>query len=467
MSQNPPKRHLARRVGYVAIAASVLLICGFYFPYWRPIYWSNRAALQKEIDAAKHRGTPIRFSDLVVEDPAGFELGERVKSALESLVEIPSEIRDKQFSDEALTDNDKAKIREILVQNQNFFRRIERAKPLGECRFRYDFQSPAPMMTFLPEVQAISSAGNLYLTDYQLAMESEDFNQALHSIVDLLELTEALRKEVFTVSQIVRWNQGTKALNALNGILEKTDLRDEQFQRLDALLKNIESEISTKHVVLAEGASTFTHLNNIGHPEVQEALRSTVSLGADNQIYDDGPSKRDLIHWSTLAYLPHLMDQQAWALRTTDRLSKVVDETGPTATLEWNNLQAEIAQKINSDRRSPLAAFLPSTNYLRSQAFDYRHRLALARIAIRLRRYATQHGSFPTSLTEIVDEALPKLPLNLWNDQPVTYQLTATGCEISLQAENETESKNISIAIPLIKNNRLSSRTNTLHGKAR
>lgn len=448
MSQNPPGKRLIRSAIYTVAVALVLLICAFYFPYWRPAYWSNRAALQDELTAAKLRGTPIRFSDLEVDDTNGYQLGERLTAALDSLTELPSDVLNKTYADEALSESDKSAIRVCLKQNQSVRNQIERITPLDECRFRYNFESPLPMSTLLPNVQDISSLGYVYLADYHLAMESKDYDRSLTSMIGLLELTEALKKEPFLVSQLVRWKHGSRALDELHKILVQTDLTDEQFQRVDALLQNIETEVQTKHIVLAEGAATFTHLENIGHPEVRKALSSMVSLGANNQPYDHGPSPRSLIRWSTLAYAPELMAQKAWTISIIHRMSEIVDKQGKEATLEWQNIQNEMTQKLSADRNSPLAFLMPSTTAIRSHSFDYRHQLALSRIAIRLRRYCAKHGVFPKDLAEIVDTSLPNLPLNLWDDQPVSYQTTSTGCEIAFESDKSTGSETISIAIP-------------------
>jgi hypothetical protein len=249
----------------------------------------------------------------------------------------------------------------------------------------------------------------------------------------------------------VRWKHGTRALTELHKVLEQTDLTEEQFQRVDALLQNIETELQTKHIVLAEGAATFTHLENIGHPEVREALSSINSLGANNQLYNHGPSPRSLIRWSTLAYSPELMAQKAWNTSIMHRMSEIVDKHGKEATLEWQKLQAELTQKISEDRNSPLAFLMPSTTAIRSRSFDYRHQLALSRVAIRLRRYCAEHGVFPNELAEIVDTSLPILPLNLWDDQPVRYQTTTTGCEIAFESNKSTGSETISITLPINK----------------
>lgn len=448
MSQNPPGKRLIRTAIYTVAVALVLLICAFYFPYWRPAYWSNRAALQEELNAAKLRGTPIRFSDLEVDDVNGYQLGERLAAVLESVVELPSDVLNKIHSNEALSESDKSAIRMSLERNQHVLQQIKQINPLEECRFRYNFRTPLPMSTLLPNVQDISSLGYVYLADYHLALENKDYDRSLTSLIDLLELTEALKKEPFFVSHLVRWKHGTRALTELHKTLEQTDLTDEQFGRVDALLQNIETDLQTKHIVLAEGAATFTHLENIGHPEVRKALSSIVSLGANNQPYDQGLSPRSLIRWSTLAYSPELMAQKAWTTSIFNRMSEIVDKQGKEATLEWQKIQAEMTQKINPDRNSPLAFLMPSTTTIRSRSFDLRHQVALSRIAIRLRRYCAKHAVFPKDLAEIVDTSLPKLPLNLWDDQPVSYQTTATGCEIAFESDKSTGSETISIAIP-------------------
>lgn len=449
MSQNPSKRQLIRRGASVVVAAIALFICGFYIPYWRPIYWWNRAALQKEIEAAKLRGTPIRFSDLAVEDPIGFQVGDRVKSALELLVELPAEIRHKLFSEELLTDSDKATIREILAQNQPLFDQIEKAKPLGECRFRYNFQTPVPMSLPFHEVRKIYSLGELYLAECQLTMEGKEYDQSLASIFHLFELMESLSQEQLLLPLGVRVQLGSKSLIALQKFLEKTDLTDEQFEKLDAMLLKIESQLSMRASVLAEGASAFTNLENIGHPDIQKLFRFAFSIRDRVSPHGEEPAERDFRHWSRLDYSPYVMGQQAWTLRTVECLARIVDEPGPTATLEWKNLQAEIKHKVDSDHESPLSRLVPQTSFFRDSVFLLRHKLKLGRITIRLRQYAKEHGRFPTSLAEITDHALPKLPLNLWDDHPLAYKLTPTGCVVSLQTDPDHASLIFALALPL------------------
>ena len=136
MSQNPPGKRLIRSAIYTVAVALVLLICAFYLPYWRPAYWSNRAALQEELNAAKLRGTPIRFSDLEVDDVNGYQLGERLAAALESVVELPSDVLNKIHADEELSESDRSAIRMSLERNQHVLQQIKQINPLDECRFR-------------------------------------------------------------------------------------------------------------------------------------------------------------------------------------------------------------------------------------------------------------------------------------------------------------------------------------------
>lgn len=85
-------------------------------------------------------------------------------------------------------------------------------------------------------------------------------------------------------------------------------------------------------------------------------------------------------------------------------MSEIVDKLGKDASLEWQNIQAEMNQKISEGRNSPVTFLMPST-------------------------------------AEIVDTSLLNLPINLLDDQPVLYQSTATGCEIAFESDTSTGSE--------------------------
>jgi|GEM_PF-3376322 hypothetical protein len=422
----------------LAVVASIGLI---YIPYWRPDYWMNKSALEERLKSAAEQGTPVRFSDLAVSDPAGTELANQLSKELEKLVPIPNEL----LETDSDSDSQRTSLLNYLQQNEKTLASIEALQPLSACRFSFDAETPSPMGTLLPHVDGLNKLLRNYRAKFRLAVEDKNGQAAFESFIDTLECSECLAKDPFFVSQMVRARTGEEALEILLRILEMTDLSEEQFLATDALLQKLEAEFRVKGYIASEAAICFTNLENIAHPLNREHLFSTADLHVDGTISNTALSRVN--RWSSWAYKPHLMAQQLWVLDNTSELTKLVDEPGPEATAAWINTIQSIDEFIVQSREEAIASLYPVVAMFRSRAFHYRHRLMLSRIALRLDRYDAQHGAYPHDLAQIVDNALPSLPRNLWTGEAVQYRSEEGKCVLVYSYDNGHEPDTVSITL--------------------
>ena len=64
-----------------------------------------------------------------------------------------------------------------------------------------------------------------------------------------------------------------------------------------------------------------------------------------------------------------------------------------------------------------------------------------ARLALRLRRYFDQHGRLPDKLDDVCDDAMPKIRLEWFQNQPIVYKPSAKGFRLEAPAAILPESE--------------------------
>lgn len=452
----------------LAVVASIVIVV---FPYWRPDYWRNKSALEERLKTAAAQGTPVRFSDLAVSDPAGIELAKQLSKELKKVVPIPNELLEPAYNSDSqmqmmtsseenpqtaepapvvssspkLSKAQKNSLRKYIERNEAIVARIDALKPLSACRFIYDTETPSPMGILLPHIDGLNQLLPIYRAKFILAAEDQDAQAAFESTIDILESSECLAKDSFLVCQLVRIRTGEEALENLLQVMQMTNLSEEQFLATDALLRKVESEFRLKDCLISEAAMCFTSLENIAHPLNRENLLSMVDLHVDGTISRIAHSRVN--RWTSLAYQPHVMAQQLWLLNNTGELAKLVDEPGPEATASWTKATQSTSEYIDQNREEAIASFYPAVESLRRYAFRYRHQLLLSRIALRLDRYYAQEGYFPNDLTQVIDNTLPTLPNNLWTDEAVQYKCEEGKCELSYNYFNGQEIDTVSITL--------------------
>jgi len=435
----------------IGVVVAVIWAANF-FPYWRPAYWSSRADLAAAKASIRAQGEPVTFADLQASDETGYRIGTEAASVLETLVDTTWEFREALRSEPGASSFDKELLLDALQENRDSMDALAEIEHVGECRFSYDFSVASPMDTLLPSVQAVIDASYLWRADALLSLLSSDYDQAIMAVTELCDTTELLRREPFVVSQLARARIGGHAVDSLEQVLAVVDLHADQFTAIDERLAVMESSYRLGDTLRAERASLLTTLENIRHPDVREDLGMMAGLGSGGGLFSFAPQDSAIDKWGSLSYAPHLMGQQTWMLRQMTAAANVVDEPGEGATEQWNKIDQQISNMLESNEGSPLASLLPAVTYLRDPAFAYRQRLMAARLALRVIRYRSTNQTLPANLDAVRDEQMATGVRGLWNGDEANFNTRPDGFEISYSAAgiNDDLKTGVSISFPLV-----------------
>ena len=265
-----------------------------------------------------------------------------------------------------------------------------------------------------------SSRGSCTLTrSFRLAPAIGE--RAIAAVEENLDLCELLRDEPFLISQFVRIAIAHQAMGSLQAFLGQMDLTPEQFLALDDRLAVMESRFSLRASVVAERALLLTAMENIAEN------RSMVEGVDDGLVAKWTPKFRHA--------RPALMREQAFMLRTLSELADLVDKTGPEGIRAVSELKARFTRDSVDFLLNQLLPPLPNDPYTpgllpHASGLRHRQRLITARLGMRVARYHVEHGSFPDSLDEIVDQRLTPVPVDLFSGNALVYRLTADGFAI-------------------------------------
>lgn len=433
--------------GLLFVGLVVFLGAAIYLPYWRPSYWESRATLEEVKAALLAQGHPVAFSDLEQDDELGSQLGAQAESILKRIKDMNWDTREAIRSDPPWSSNDRELLLAAIEDHRDVMREFADLDPIAECRFSHDFRVASPMSTLLPMVEGVTQISCLWRAQALISSQDSKYDLAFRSAIAMSNTAESLAGDPFLVSQFVRARGGGECMDTLEAILGDAAPNAEQFQALDAQLAKMEASFRLCDTIRAEGASLFTSLENVGHPDVRESLEMMGGLDSGGSLFSFSPKQPAMNTWSSLSYLPELMQQQVWTLRVMSQAAELVDQPGEAATQEWETINREISKKLSSE--GPVSHLFPAIANLRDQAFAYRQRLQATRLALRVVRYRQRKGEFPNGLDDVLDPQLPAIPPSLWTGKRPDFEYDGHRLTISYHEGEVDEEQRARVSIEL------------------
>jgi hypothetical protein len=122
------------------------------------------------------------------------------------------------------------------------------------------------------------------------------------------------------------------------------------------------------------------------------------------------------------------MADQAFMLRTMSDFVEVVDMPGATGHDAAQTFEAAVGNASNRYMLTKL--LMPALKMLRDAGLRHRMRLITARLGLRVDHYFAEHGKFPASLAEILDDKLATVPVDLHSGKPLIYKVFPDGFTI-------------------------------------
>jgi hypothetical protein len=399
---------------YLALTLFIVALgLGGIYGAW---YARARAALDKEIAAARARGEPVWFSDLApapIDPPqdgtalflAALDKVQRDDSLMKDFVATFGTLHQVPRDDPAFA--------AALEQNTGALRLLRQSFEKPYCRLPVDYElrrtrDPAVVAARRNQLTRVALFKVLLNAEVSRSVARSDNERAVGAIEQLLDLGDRLGNYPGLEAQFSRASLYGVGMQATKMVLEYGDLNDEQFERLDRRFQAIERDFRLSAAVLAQRADLMTFLTYWS-----ENRRDPIDpFGIGEGMGRD---------WGA-DVLPMRLEAQADALRLISQLAGLIDEPGLDKEAPFD----QVVQEMEGSSAS-IAVFALWMKPVRNQGLEVRQYAVNARLALRVERYHAQHGRLPSSLADVTDEELPSVPIDLYTRAPVGYQPRASG----------------------------------------
>jgi hypothetical protein len=391
--------------------ALVVLIIGVGYFAW---YSNARGHLDAAIARVEARGEPLWFRDLapkaVDPDTDGSALYLR---ALTKMQAPSAAFSSAVFADPTKPPSEDPVVIAELAKNREALDLLAEVMKKPNFRIPIDYDTNQPFRIVLDEVQSARDLSRLLAGGVSIAVAAGQRDQAVESIERMFDLSELLRNEPFTITQLVRLAISAVALNSLKQALPTLDLTPEQFVALDERLARMHRDFTLAPAMLGERASTFTTLTHL-YENVDFLVSDPADgLASSMRWYARGPLQ------------PMRLEDQAFMLQIMSEVIDSIDKTGREGIDAMHDLEARVQNAPQSHVFTRL--LIPALVNVHMAGLRHREKLMTARLGIRVDRYFAEHGRLPTTLEEICDDRLPSLPNDVFTGKPHVYRTTATG----------------------------------------
>lgn len=308
--------------------------------------------------------------------------------------------------------------------------------------------SPNPRLTdiALPYVVTIRTAGTCLRLEALRAAEAGDIDRAL----DILEHAPLMARHL-EETRVVATCIGAIALQGgviVEGVLQITDLAGDslttaQLDRLDALLDTVTHQKFTTDLIADERAVFTDAIDNIydetdplGDPQISVAGAGRLMNLSGSSVPPDLDPATDIPEENKQAAIERFRAmalsyeesyggwQRAWDAAAAEASPPVWTWTGPPG---FESLRAETAAAAANNRTLPHMLFVSSYHRIAEFCELLRVQTDAARVAVALQRYHNQHDAWPESLDALVPDALPAIPADWVDGQPLRYTRSEDG----------------------------------------
>lgn len=308
--------------------------------------------------------------------------------------------------------------------------------------------SPNPRLTdiALPYVVAIRTAGTCLRIEALRAAEAGDVNRA----IEILEYAPTLARHL-EETRVVATCIGAIALQGgviVEGTLQVTDLGGDaltpaQLDRLDALLDTVGHQKFTTDLIADERSVFDDAIDNIynetdplGDPQISVAGAGKLMMLSGSTVPPELDPASDMPDENKQAGIQKFRTmalsyeescdgwQRAWDTTAEEASRPIWTWTAPPG---FEMLRAESAVAAADGRTLPYMLFVSSFNRIAEFCELLRIQTDAARVAVALQRYHNQHNTWPDSLDALVPDALPAIPADWVDGQPLRYTLDAEG----------------------------------------
>jgi len=281
-----------------------------------------------------------------------------------------------------------------------------------------------------------------------VALRSNDIELAVARIEDAGLLLRHQTNSPLIVSQLVRNAEAVILWNATWELIISGKCSEPQLTRLQAAWDGMDFNADMSRAMTIERNMTLEHYDLIissgeKRAKAMEELAQAGELGLNSRPPTKGfilnhihvpiwsfswarqDELRSLNRWQAVIEFDRAARSNSWS-GVSDQVSELDEKTGILAVA----LSDEDAPKQNLYNRlrylcSGMTFSIGSNTTRKSMQIETQRRMLVTAIAIE--RWKLRRGRYPGSLDELVPELLSTMPVDLMNNQPLSYKLTKDG----------------------------------------
>lgn len=406
---------------FIVLSIVILVVLGYFLPYWRPEFWLARAELYRLEKRLSKENRPIRLSDLGKN--VDYTLGDYVT---QRLPEHSNEIQRNylRYPIHALSDADAEAIQAFYIKHRESIDDICDVENPAQFRFRYDYATTNPSQLVL-SWDKFERLSNFLSARFLLNLKQGKYLEAIADWCELIDLDQFLVSDPFVVTQMIRASNCHSTLNGLQMLLGATQVSDEQLERIESRLKLLGESLRLKPSIEAERCCGFTLIENLSVNKPRYGGNDSLEMN------------RRAGEWEKLRYLPFLMHEQVLMAELYDQLADCIDDV----SFEGGRKYILVKQRFDEyDQNRPDSYF--ANNRLafedaRKRVFRARRRVQAARLTVRALQFRNRVGRLPDNLTQLVrpDEML----IVTESDQLFEAKLNEAKLEVIATSEHDLE----------------------------
>ena len=414
MSEECPSRKKCRglRACYILLVALVILVSGYGLLRWR-----LKSQLQRRMDAIRAAGYPITCAELDkwysipndVENAAEVVLDAVLYYAAPDKPELMPVVGQAELPGrtEPLSEETRQLIGQYLAQNKRALEVLGKAASIEHSRYPIDLS--AGLAARMPHLREIRDAACLPLLDAIWHAQNNEGESAVEAVVSIFGVAHTLAEEPLIDSQLCRFNCQSIGVSAIERVVNRMELGDEQLAGLSEIFVQGEDESGLLRGFVGERC------------EVSEALRDPDGV---NPQFFGAPRPMGLLYpvyramgltdKGATIYLD-LMDGVFDALRLPEQ-----ERVKAAETIE---AELEDVPKIYV----MLHVLMPAHSRIFQVSLNNNARLRTVRVGLAIERYRLANGKLPENLAELVPAYLDAVPKDPFDGQELRYKRLEKG----------------------------------------
>ncbi len=410
-----PKKRRKIKFSHVLIA---LLLAGVAaFAYFR---LSTKFKLRAGIDAIRAAGYPVTCVELdqwynippdaenaayTIEDAFSFYKDwdkEKSKSLpVVGRAKLPPRT-------EALSAEMKALITEYIADNNEAIELLHAGAAVEHCRYPIDLS--AGFATLVPNLSEMRRCVRLLELEAVLHAENGDGRSATRSAISGFGIARSLAREPVMISQLVRAGCQTSAISAVEQVINRTELTDEQLVELIEHVRNSERSSDIFRAFVGERCTGISF------------FRVPESVGL-NVLGGSGPLLRPLLALYKAAGLA-----DADAVIYLDLMDGYL-KAARLPLHERREAVEAVEAKLQSTSQAHilLHTIMPALSRVTTIEMRAIARLRTAQVALALRRYHMSADKLPDKLADLVPAYLESVPKDPFDGNDLRYKKLVVG----------------------------------------